>query len=111
MPYAPYVYIVATSDNCAKEYNASFESSFNSNMPLLGDICYLKAIKERAENSVPENTNKHPNLIVLNNLEYVSAYNIITCINYVKVECDYIEYSSIIKNLIQEVDSPPPKQS
>jgi len=67
MPYAPYVYIVAISEQ--------------------------------------------PDLIIQNNMEYLSAYNITTCILQVKIACDYIEYSSIIKNLIQEVDSPPPKQS
>ncbi len=111
MPYAPYVYVVVTYDNCPKEQNTTIETSFNSNMPLLGDICYLEAIKKRADNNVPESTNEHPNLIVLNNMEYVSAYNITTCIKNVKVDCDFVEYSPIIKNLIQEVDSPPPKQS
>ena len=111
MPYAPYVYIVATSDSFTQENTTSFEPSFNSNMPLIGDICYLKAIKERADNGVPNNSKEHPNLIVLNNMEYVSAYNIPTCTDYVNVACDYIEYSSKIKSLIQEIDSPPPKQS
>ncbi len=111
MPYAPYVYIVTNSDNCPKEQNDSVQISFNSNMPLLGDICYLEAIKKRANDNVPENTKEQPDLIVQNNMEYVSEYNMISCITQVKIECDYIEYSSIIKNLILEVDSPPPKQS
>ena len=111
MPYAPYVYIVAISDNFTKEHNTTVEISFKSNMPLLGDICYLEAIKKRADNNVPENTKEQPDLIVQNNMEYLSAFSITTSAVQVFTECDYIEYSSIIKNLIQEVDSPPPKQS
>jgi len=111
MPYAPYIYFVTTYDNCNKEHNITIEKSFNSNQPLIGDICYLEAIKKRADNNVPENTKERPNLIVINNLVYVSAYNSAICIIPLKFECEYIEYSSLINNLIQEVDSPPPKLS
>ena len=78
MPYAPYVYIVAISDNFTKEHNTTVEISFKSNMPLLGDICYLEAIKKRADNNVPDNTKEQPDFIVQNNMEYVSEYNITT---------------------------------
>ena len=111
MPYAPYVYFHATTDNCATGQIITAKASFNSEMPLLGDICYLEAIKKRTENKVPDNTKELPDLIVQNNMEYVSAYTVTTCITHVKKDCDYIEYSSVIKDLIQEVDSPPPKKS
>ena len=50
MPYIPYIHFALTETEYSSEQTNDKSESFFSSQSLIGDICYLKALKKRANN-------------------------------------------------------------
>ncbi len=113
MPYVPYLYYsFSVNDKQNKAQETSINSShFLSSDGLIGDICYLNAIKKRANSNVPVNKNEPVNIIMVNNLEVVTPF--IPNANVSPINClyEFGEFSYLIIEKIKDIDIPPPKKS
>jgi len=110
MPYIPYIHSAITDiENNFEQKSIKSEHSFSS-QSLIGDICYLKAIKERANNhKVPINKTKQIIIVNTNNLEFISPIDIDSRIEPNNNIFEFGEYTYLIIEKTKDIDTPPPK--
>ena len=113
IPYVPYLYYSFSVDNTQNQtQETSINSSyFLSSDGLIGDICYLKAIKKRANNKLPVNKAEPVNIIMVNNLEVVTPFVPNAEVNPINSLYEFGEFSYLIIEKIKDIDIPPPKKS
>ena len=112
LPYVPYLYYsfaVGKPENQAQKTLLK-SKHFLSSDNLIGDVCYLKAIKKRGNSQVPKNKTKQPvNIIMVNNLEVLAP--LAPNVSEKPINClyEFGEFSYLIIEKIKDIDIPPPK--
>ena len=110
MPYIPYIhFFISNTENATEQIIDKSEKFFSSKI-LIGDICYLKALKKRANNNtVPVHKTKQISIINTNILEFITPIDIDSKIKPNNNIFEFGEYSYIIIENTTDVDIPPPK--
>ena len=109
IPYLPYIYYNIGNKRLSEDH--CIISTANDNNTLIGDLCYLKALIERAKTgdhakkqNVPPETN-----VETSNLVYISTETLINTRKPRNTEFKFNTYTISIKETFQEVPNPPPK--
>ena len=111
MPYVPYLYYSITINDKQENETTINSNVFLSSDSLIGDICYIKAIKKRAGNNVPISKKEHVNIIMVNNLEVVTPFAPNTNIKHSNSIYKFGKFLYLIIEKIKDIDIPPPKET